>query len=79
MRIHWTVIYTVDSAIHRFNNRGLDVNPNGRIVLRDTSTSFSLCFFQAKHYFDRLLWESRFSYKALNVLKENNTNIPGIL
>ena len=45
MRIHWTVIYTVDSAIQRFNNRGLDINPNGGIVLRDTSIAFSLGFF----------------------------------
>ena len=79
MRIHWTVIYTVDSAIQRFNNRGLDINPNGGIVLRDTSIAFSLGFFKAKHYFDRLLLESRFSYKAHNILKENNTNIPGML
>ena len=36
---------TVDSAIQRFNNRGLDINPNGGIVLRDTSIAFSLGFF----------------------------------
>ena len=41
-RIHWTVIYTVDIAIQRFNNRGLDINPNGGIVLRDTNIAFSL-------------------------------------
>ena len=33
---------TVDSAIQRFNNRGLDINPNGGIVLRDTRIAFSL-------------------------------------
>ena len=43
--------YPLDSDLYsgqryqRFNNRGLDINPNGGIVLRDTNIAFSLGFF----------------------------------